>query len=263
MIKFCSLFSGSSGNCIFIGTENAKILIDAGVSGAKIAAALQEIGENPQDLSAIFVTHEHSDHVSSVGILSRRFNLPIYATEKTWEAMGKGPGKILPENKKILSVGEEVSLDNLKIKSFSISHDAADPVAYTFTQGARKISVATDMGYVSDQVRENVFGSDLVLLESNHDVGMLKAGPYPYYLKQRILGNQGHLSNIAAADFLTELVLKGTTKVFLGHLSNENNTPECAYDTAVNFLMERNLKPGRDLDLWVAERKKYSEVVNL
>jgi len=263
MIKFCSLFSGSSGNCIFIGTENAKILIDAGVSGAKIATALQEIGENPQDLSAIFVTHEHSDHVSSVGILSRRFNLPIYATEKTWDAMGKGTGKILPENKKILPAGELVELNDLKIKSFSVSHDAVDPVAYTFTQGTRKISVATDMGFVSDQVRENVAGSDLVLLESNHDVGMLKAGPYPYYLKQRILGNQGHLSNVAAADFLVELALKGTCRIFLGHLSNENNTPECAYNTAVDFLMERDLKPGRDLDLWVAERKNYSEVVNL
>ncbi len=263
MIKFCSLFSGSSGNCIFIGTDNTKILIDAGVSGAKIATALQEIGENPQDLSAIFVTHEHSDHVASVGILSRRFNLPIYATEKTWQAMGKGPGKIIPENKRILRAGDSVELSDLKIKSFSVSHDAADPVAYTFTRGDRKISVATDMGFVSDQVRENVTGSDLILLESNHDVGMLKAGPYPYPLKQRILGQQGHLSNVAAADFLVELALAGTQRIFLGHLSQENNTPECAYETAREMLLERDLKPGRDLDLWVADRKNYSEVVEI
>ncbi len=263
MIKFCSLFSGSSGNCIFIGTDNVKILIDAGVSGSRIATALQEIGENPQDLSAIFVTHEHSDHVASIGIISRRYNVPIYATEKTWAAMGKGPGKLLPENKKVISVGEILDMADVRVKNFSISHDAADPVAYTFTCGDKKVSVATDMGYVSDTVRENVMGSDLVLLESNHDVDMLKAGPYPYPLKQRILGQRGHLSNVAAADFLTELALNGTQQIFLGHLSQENNTPECAFETACQMLMERDLKPGRDLNMWVADRKNYSEVVNL
>lgn len=263
MIKFCSLFSGSSGNCIFIGTDNAKILIDAGVSGARIATALQEIGENPQDLSAIFVTHEHSDHVASVGILSRRFNVPIYATEKTWLAMGKGPGKILPENKKILTHGQIVTIEDLEVKNFTVSHDAADPVAYTFGCGDKKVSVATDMGYVSDEVRENVMGSNLILLESNHDIGMLKAGPYPYPLKQRILSQHGHLSNVAAADFLAELAMNGTDRIFLGHLSQENNTPECAYETACEILLERDLKPGRDLDLWVADRKNYSEVVCL
>lgn len=263
MIKFCSLFSGSSGNCIFVGTDNAKILIDAGVSGTRIATALQEIGENPQDLSAIFVTHEHSDHVASVGILSRRYNVPIYATEKTWVAMGKGPGKLQPENKITMDAGSEMVLGDLHIKNFSISHDAADPVAYTFTCGDKKVSVATDMGFVSDQVRENVMGSDLVLLESNHDVDMLKAGPYPYPLKQRILGQRGHLSNVAAADFITELALNGTNHIFLGHLSQENNTPECAFETSYHMLMERDLKPGRDLDMWVADRRNYSEVVNL
>ena len=263
MIKFCSLFSGSSGNCIFIGTDNSKILIDAGVSGSRIATALQEIGEDPQDLSAIFVTHEHSDHVASVGIISRRYNVPIYATEKTWAAMGKGPGKLQPENVRVIEADSQLVLGDLQIKNFSISHDAADPVAYTFTCGGRKVSVATDMGYVTDTVRENVMGSDLVLLESNHDVDMLKAGPYPYPLKQRILGQRGHLSNVAAADFLTELALNGTQQIFLGHLSQENNTPECAFETACQMLMERDLKPGRDLDMWVADRKNYSEVVNL
>ena len=263
MIKFCSLFSGSSGNCIFIGTDNSKILIDAGVSGSRIATALQEIGEDPQDLSAIFVTHEHSDHVASVGIISRRYNVPIYATEKTWAAMGKGPGKLQPENVRVIEADSQLVLGDLQIKNFSISHDAADPVAYTFTCGGRKVSVATDMGYVTDTGRENVMGSDLVLLESNHDVDMLKAGPYPYPLKQRILGQRGHLSNVAAADFLTELALNGTQQIFLGHLSQENNTPECAFETACQMLMERDLKPGRDLDMWVADRKNYSEVVNL
>jgi phosphoribosyl 1,2-cyclic phosphodiesterase len=263
MIKFCSLFSGSSGNCIFIGTDEVKILIDAGVSGSKIAGALGEIGENPEDLSAIFVTHEHSDHVSGVGIVSRRYNVPIYATDKTWQAMSRGLGKILPENRRILEAGSRIAFGDVEIRNFSIPHDAADPVAYSFQTGGKKVSVATDMGCITQEVRENITGSDLILLESNHDVEMLQNGSYPYVLKQRILGDRGHLSNIVAADFLTELALNGTTQFFLGHLSQENNTPECAYETTCHMLLERELKAGRDLDLWVADRYHYSRVVNL
>lgn len=263
MMKFCSLFSGSSGNCIFIGTDEVKILIDAGVSGSKIAGALNEIGENPEDLSAIFVTHEHSDHVSGAGIISRRYNVPIYATDQTWQAMARGLGKILPENRKTLEAGGHVTLGDMEINNFSIPHDAADPVAYSFTAGDKKVSVATDMGCVTQEVRDHIKGSDLILLESNHDVEMLRNGSYPYVLKKRILGDRGHLSNIVAADFLTDLALGGTSVFFLGHLSQENNTPECAYETACHMLLERELKVGRDLDLWVADRYHYSRVVNL
>ena len=263
MIKFCSLFSGSSGNCIFLGTDEVKILIDAGVSGSKIAGALSEIGENPEDLSAIFVTHEHSDHVSGAGIVSRKYNVPIYATDKTWQAMSQGLGKILPDNKRILEVGSHITLGDMKVKNFRIPHDAADPVAYSFKVGGKMISVATDMGCVTQEIRENITGSDLILLESNHDVEMLQNGSYPYVLKQRILGDRGHLSNIVAADFLTDLALGGTTIFFLGHLIQENNTPECAYETAHHMLLERGLKAGRDLDMWGADRYHYSRVVNL
>ena len=263
MIKFCSLFSGSSGNCIFIGTDKAKILIDAGVSGSRITAALKEIGEDPEDLSAIFVTHEHSDHIAGVGIVSRKYNLPIYATPKTWKAMGNAPGKLPPENIIKMEAGSIVTVGDLQAQSYSISHDAADPVAYTFTCGGRKVSVATDMGIITETVRENVTGSDLVLLESNHDIDMLKNGPYPYPLKKRILGDKGHLSNVSAADFLTELALAGTTEFFLGHLSEENNTPERAYSTSNSMLLERDLKDGRDLELKVASRYTYSETVIL
>ena len=263
MMKFCSLFSGSSGNCIFVGTDQVKILIDAGVSGSKIAGALQEIGEDPEDLSAIFVTHEHSDHVAGAGIVSRKYNVPIYATDKTWQAMARSLGKILPENKKVLEAGSHMMLGDMEIKNFSIPHDAADPVAYSFQAEGKRVSVATDMGCVTQEVRDNITGSDLILLESNHDVDMLQNGSYPYPLKQRILGDKGHLSNIVAADFLTDLALGGTSIFFLGHLSQENNTPECAYETAYHMLLERELKVGRDLDMWVADRYHYSRVVNL
>ncbi len=263
MIKFCSLFSGSSGNCIFIGTETTKVLIDAGVSGSRITEALEEIGEAPEDLSAIFITHEHSDHISGAGIVSRKYRVPIYATSKTWQAMTRGVGKILPENKKIMESGEQLTLGDLEIKNFSIPHDAVDPVAYSFETGGKRISVATDMGCVTQEIRENIWGSDLILLESNHDIEMLKSGSYPYVLKKRILGDRGHLSNLAAADFLTELALNGTAQFFLGHLSQENNTPECAYETTCHMLLERDLRVGRDLDVWVASRHHYSRVVTL
>ena len=262
-MKFCSLFSGSSGNCLFVGTGQAKVLIDAGVSGSRITGALQEIGEDPRELSAIFITHEHSDHVAGAGILSRKYNVPIYATEKTWQAMARGLGKIAPENRRIMEAGLLMTVGDVDVSNFHIPHDAADPVAYTFSAGGKKISVATDMGCVTPEVRDHIIGSDLILLESNHDIEMLENGPYPYPLKQRILSDRGHLSNTVAADFLTELALAGTTTFFLGHLSRENNTPERAYETACHMLSERSLKVGRDLDLWVADRYHYSRVVNI
>jgi len=262
-MRFCSLFSGSSGNCLFVGTDNAKILIDGGVSGSKIATALKEIGENPEDLSAIFVTHEHNDHISGVGIMSRKYNIPIIATEKTWKAMRNSLGKLSEENIVTMNKGTTRTINDIQVKNFATSHDAADPVAYSFECGGKKVAIATDTGCITQEVRDNVIGSDLILLESNHDVDMLKNGIYPDYLKKRILGDRGHLSNVVAADFLTELALSGTKHFFLGHLSQENNTPECAFETSENMLRERELKVGRDLDLWVAKRHTYSRVVDL
>ena len=261
MIKFCSLFSGSSGNCIFVGTEETKILIDAGYSGKRIAEALESIGENPKDLSAIFVTHEHSDHIFGVGVMSRRYNLPIYANEKTWEAMAPWIGKIHPDNKML--VCGDVCFDDMRVASFSTSHDAADPAAYSFYHDGKKITVATDTGVVTDEVRMNALGSDLILLESNHDVEMLKTGPYPYPLKKRILGEHGHLSNDAASDLLVELVENNTEKVFLGHLSAENNTPDIALETAAARLIEDGINPQKDVYLRVAPRYEAGEVVVL
>ena len=263
MIKFCSLYSGSSGNCIFIGTDRVKILIDAGVSGSRIVDALRGIGEDPEDLSAIFVTHEHSDHIAGAGILSRRYHLPVYATEKTWLAMEKPLGKISPENRVSLTPNSELTIGDICLHAFPIPHDAADPVAYSFTVGEKRLAVATDMGHVTETVRENIKDCDLILLESNHDVDMLKFGPYPAYLKRRILSDHGHLSNLAAADLLTELALSGTKQFFLGHLSQQNNTPACAFETAERMLKERDLKVGQDIALSVAYRDRYSRVVVL
>ena len=261
MIKFCSLFSGSSGNSIFVGTEDTKILIDAGLSGKKVAEALDSIGEDPTRLSAIFITHEHSDHIGGVGILSRRYNIPIYANKKTWDAIGKSLGKLSEDNKK--TIEGDVLFTDMRVRGFSTSHDAADPLGYSFFHDGKKVTVATDTGVITDTVRQNVLDSDVVLLESNHDIDMLKNGRYPYYLKKRILGDHGHLSNDTAADFLVELIENGTERIFIGHLSEENNTPDIAFDTACGKLKENGINPKCDVNLKVASRYYASEAVTL
>jgi len=266
MIKFCSLFSGSSGNCIFIGTDKAKILIDSGLSGSTVANALQEIGEDASKLNAIFVTHEHSDHVQSVGILSRRYDIPIYANSGTWCAMERRLGKIKEENKKILYKCDNqpcAEIGDILVQCYEIPHDAADPVAYTFNIGCRKISVATDIGHITDTIRNNIKGSDLMLVESNHDISMLETGRYPWDLKQRILGDNGHLSNEMAASLVTEMALNGTSRIFLGHLSGENNFPELAYETSRSMLTENDISVVNDVMLTVAQRERHSEIVML
>lgn len=261
MIKFCSLFSGSSGNSIFVGTEDTKILIDAGLSGKKVAEALESIGEDPTGLSAIFITHEHADHIAGAGILSRRYNVPIYANAKTWNAIGKSMGKLSEENKK--TIDGDIVFSDIRVHGFSTSHDAAEPMGYSFYHDGKKVTVATDTGIITDSVRQNVLESDVVLLESNHDTEMLKNGRYPYYLKKRILGDHGHLSNDTAAEFLVELVERGTERIFLGHLSEENNTPEVAYGTACDKLRENGINPKSDVNLKVASRYYVSEAVTL
>lgn len=262
MIKFCSLFSGSSGNCIFIGTEKTKLLLDAGVSGTRIAQSLSSIGEDPREIQGILITHEHQDHIIGAGILSRRYNIPIYANEKTWEAMSRQLGKICPENHRILApeAGKPFLLGDLFVSCYSIPHDAVDPMAYTFAQGEHKVGVATDLGFVSVETRAQLRGCELILLESNHDVDMLQTGRYPWPLKQRILSDHGHLSNDCAADLVSELALQGTRHFLLGHLSQENNTPDCAYETTCSILRERGITVGQDMTLSVASRTHASEV---
>ncbi len=265
MLKFCSLFSGSSGNCIFVGTERTRLLLDAGVSGTRIINSLYSIGEDPIDIQGIFITHEHQDHIMGAGVLSRRFDMPIYANEKTWSAMSRQLGKIREHNIRVIQPDNQRSfvLGDIVVSCYPIPHDAADPMAYTFAEGTHKIGVATDIGFVSDEIRENLRGCELILLESNHDVEMLRTGRYPWPLKQRILSNHGHLSNDCAADLVSEMVLQGTKYFMLGHLSQENNSPECAYETTRSMLWERGIVVGRDVALIVASRTHYSEVLRL
>ncbi len=264
-LRFCSLASGSSGNCQYIASESSSILLDAGLSGKYIQNSMDNIEEKLESICGILISHEHSDHVKGVGILSRRFNIPIYANNKTWEGMKSKLGKIKEENIRFFDTGVDFSIGDIEIKSFGISHDANEPVAFSFLNQNAKISVTTDLGHVNDQIKEEILGSDLLMLESNHDVEMLKVGRYPWFLKQRILGDQGHLSNDAAGEFIAELLYSSSpvTHVLLGHLSRENNFPELAYETVKGVLTSKKISVGLDINLDLTFRDRVSKIYNI
>jgi len=261
MIKVCSLFSGSSGNCIYVSYNDTAILIDAGVSGKRIEAALESIGESVDNIEAIFITHEHSDHISGAGILSRRHNIPIYANSQTWSAMRSELGKIKAESIRYIELGELTTLGDITIKSFPIPHDAVCPVGYNILINGKKLTIATDIGHMNNELLSNLEKSEMVLLESNHDVEMLKTGRYPWPLKQRILGDKGHLCNDMAGKVVAHLAKCGTKKFLLGHLSKENNFPELAYRTVCNALRDIKINPEKDIYLEVALRDRASNIL--
>ena len=259
-LQFCPLFSGSSGNAIYVGTDKTKILIDAGLSGAKITAEMAKIGLTPCDLTAILVTHEHADHINGVGVLSRRYHLPIYASTGTWAAMSAKLGAIDAPCRVLFEAGEDFSIGDLYIRPFPIPHDAADPVGYAVSAAGAKVAVATDIGVVRESWLRELEGADVLLLEANHDVDTLKAGRYPYELKRRILSNRGHLSNDDAGAAAAEMVRRGVRVIVLGHLSGENNFPELAYASVACVLEQAGIRPGRDVMLSVARRDGHSEL---
>lgn len=228
------------------------ILIDAGVSMKKIFERLSEIDREPSFIKAMFVTHEHSDHILSVGAIARKLKIPVYATKNTWRAMYRGLGKIEKHLIKPVEVGEEIEIEDIKVNAFSIPHDAAEPVGYTFMCGNKKLAVATDIGEMNDEIFLSLSGCATVLIESNHDVDMLLHGNYPYSLKQRIRGKCGHLSNEEAAAVCARLISVGTTKILLGHLSDENNNPSLAFDTTKECLCRCGASVPGDVYLEIA-----------
>lgn len=250
---FCSLYSGSSGNSTFVSSDNAKILIDAGLSGKYIEKAIVDIGESPKDIDGIFVTHEHIDHIKGVGIISRKYDIPIYANELTWNSMSRTLGKIKEYNIKIIDNGN-ITIKDLNIESFSISHDAACPVGYSISCNGKKACIATDMGYFSEKVKNKISDADVILLESNHDIEMLKFGPYPYSLKRRILSDVGHLSNDACGKAIVDITNNNKKHIVLGHLSKTNNYPELAYKTVTNIIECNGIKLDKDVCISMAKR---------
>lgn len=257
---FCPLYSGSSGNSIYISNGSSNILIDAGLPGKSIEKALKDIGKEAENIDAIFVTHEHIDHVKGVGVMSRRYDIPIYANELTWNGMKSKVGKIKEHNIKLLEK-EDVFIKDMCVACFSIPHDAADPVGYSVICDNKKVSIATDLGYFSEEVEKSIRNSDVVLLESNHDVEMLKFGPYPYPLKRRILSEVGHLSNDACGEAILSIMKHNTKKVILGHLSKTNNYPELAYETVVSILRENGVKLSEDIEIYMAKRDMPSNYI--
>ena len=224
-MEICSIASGSSGNCIYIASENSRILIDVGISGKRIREGLDSIGVNPEDLTGILITHEHSDHISGLGVICRKYGLPVYTTKRTKEyilncsSMGKLDEALFHE----IEYEVDFMVGDLQIHPFAIFHDAAQPVAYVARHGIKSIGVATDMGHYDENIIRNLTGLDAVLIEANHDVNMLQVGSYPYYLKRRILGDQGHLSNENSGRLLSKIMHNDFKCVMLGHLSKENN----------------------------------------
>jgi len=263
MTKFCPLVSGSSGNSVFVKTEGTRILIDAGVSGKKIEECMKFIGEDCAEIDAIFITHEHIDHTKAAGILSRRFDIPIYATEGTWYAMECTVGSISRKNRKILYQNEKTQLNDMVIKPFSIPHDAEEPVGYNIFSDGMKMTIATDIGHIDNIVKDAVADSRILLLEANHDEEMLKRGPYPYSLKQRILGLYGHMANECAGNLIREVFSDKMKHIYLGHLSAENNTPELAFRTVMDILFNSRINVGKDLNVEMAMRDMPSNITEI
>lgn len=251
---FLSLVSGSSGNCSLISDGKTHILADCGMSCKKLEEALGKVSLTPADIHAVLITHEHSDHIKGIGAVARKYRLPVYATLKTHEALHAG---ILPDIR-YLRPDDGFEIGTVGIMPFSISHDAADPVGYSFFFGEKKLSLATDIGKMNDYILKHLRGSLAVLLESNHDTEMLRKGRYPASLKSRILSEYGHLSNKDAAKTVLDLVENGTRHVMLGHLSHDNNTPNTAFLETAGLLIKNGIKPGTDIGLSVADRYEVS-----
>lgn len=264
MLKYCSIGSGSSGNCHYVGYKDTNILVDAGLSGKRITTGLNDIEVDIDKVKGIFITHEHSDHIKGAGIISRKFDIPIFANIKTWCSMKDKIGDIKESNMKVFENDKTYSLGDLIIRPFSIPHDSEDAVGYNFYAGTNdKLSIATDIGQITDNIRKHLYKSRLVVLESNYDQNMLMMGSYPYALKRRVMSEGGHLSNEDAANFCIELVKEGTERILLAHLSKENNFPELAYETSKGILAQNNIIVGQDIKLDVLSRNEVSDIYKL
>lgn len=248
-LKISVLASGSTGNATYVETPAHKILIDAGLSGKKLEELMNSINRTLENVDSLFVTHEHSDHSKGVGVLARRYGLDVYANEGTWEAMGSKIGKIAVEQKHILAPGQVQSLGGLDVESFSVSHDAVEPQFYEVHYHNKSFAIVTDTGYVSERVLGTISDADGYLFECNHDVEMLRMGGYPWPLKQRILSDTGHLSNEDGANGLMAALGNRTKRIYLGHLSQENNVKALAHMTVQTIMQGNDLAVDHDFAL--------------
>lgn len=265
-MRLCSIASGSSGNCIYVGSDSTHLLIDTGISKKRIDEGLHTLGVKGEELQGILITHEHSDHIQGLGVFSRKYGIPIYATRGTirgiqeYKSLGKMPEGLLHE----VQTDVSFELGDLTVRPFSISHDANEPAGYRISCGEKSVAVATDLGVYDAYTVENLKGLDAVLLEANHDIHMLEVGPYPYPLKRRVMGEKGHLSNERTGQLLCDILHDKLQHVILGHLSKENNYEELAYETVkLEVTVGDNPYRGEDIPMMVARRDAVSEIVTV
>ena len=252
MLRYCSLFSGSSGNCTYVGTAEGGVLIDAGVSAKRIETALKEREIDPESIRAVLVSHEHTDHIAGLRVLCKRYGWPVLASEGTLDALTMGDKVAANSRLYLLQDDHTVSVAGLGITPFAVPHDSRHCLGFCVEGGGRRLGIATDMGYLSQGIVQRLVGCQLLHIESNHDPEMLRCGPYPYSLQCRIRSEGGHLSNADCAAALPALVQAGAVRLALAHLSEQNNTPQLALDTATTALSEAGIAVGRDCLLWVA-----------
>ena len=262
MFNFCSLYSGSSGNSLFVETQNTKLLIDAGVSSKKIENALNDINIDPSTLDGILVTHEHIDHVQGLGTLSKKFDLPVFVNQETLDAMPKQKDKISENNIKTFKISDKFDIGDLEIKPFSIPHDAANPCGFNIWKDNKKISIATDIGHMTNPILKSLEESLFIMLEANYDPEVLRCSPYPFTLKSRIAGPTGHLPNEMAGKTISHLLKSGLKNAMLGHLSKQSNFPELAYKTVVDELIYNNYNEDC-ISLSVASRDNHSKIITI
>ena len=265
-MKLCSIASGSSGNCIYVGNDHTHILVDTGISKKKIDEGLHALGIKGDELNGILITHEHSDHIQGLGVFSRKYQIPIYATKgtiagiKAYKSLGNMPDGLLHE----IEVDKEFVLGDIAVHPFAISHDANQPSGYRMNCNDKSVAVATDLGKYDDYIVENLKDLNAILLEANHDIHMLEVGPYPYMLKKRVMGDKGHLSNELSGRLLCDILHENLKGVVLGHLSKENNYAELAFETVkLEVTMGDNPYRGEDIPLYVAKRDTVSNIITV
>lgn len=249
-MQYSVLASGSSGNAFYIETKQHSFLVDAGVSCKKIGELMEKIGRDPANLDGIFVTHEHSDHIKGLGVMARKYRLPIYANEKTWKAMEGMLGDVATDQKFVFGMETVKSFGSLDIESFGVSHDAAEPMFYIFRSEGKKLVLITDTGYVSDRMKALIAEADTYIFESNHDIEMLRMGKYPWNVKRRILSDVGHVSNEDAALAMSEVIGDRTKRIYLAHLSRDNNMKDLARMSVAQTLASRGIEVGSQVNLY-------------
>ncbi len=262
MFNFYSISSSSAGNCLFVESNNTKLLIDVGISMKKINTELFKIGLSLDDINAILITHEHSDHCKSLKTITKKYSIPIYVNQETLNEINKMYEGIDNTLINIIDTTSSFKINDLKIKAFETPHDSANCYGYNIFKNNSKISIATDLGHVTDTIKNSISNSNFTFIESNYDLNMLSLGKYPYELKRRINSDSGHLSNIQCAEIISDLAKHKTNSFMLGHLSKENNFPELALKTVENFLLDDNINLN-DIDIQVASRDCLSNLICL